>query len=146
MVAFAVSNTIANLQRAGLASGYGFLFDTASFDINQRLIAYDSTSSYGRAFIVGGLNTILVAALGVVAATILGFVAGTLRLSRNYLVSRMVTVYIEFTRNVPLLLQIIFWWTHHPHPAAGTGQHQHRHYHLPEQPRRAAARAGAGGR
>ena len=111
MVAFAVSNTIANLQRAGLAAGYGFLFDTASFDINQRLIAYDSTSSYGRAFIVGGLNTILVAALGVIAATILGFVAGTLRLSRNYLVSRMVTVYIEFTRNVPLLLQIIFWWT-----------------------------------
>ena len=110
VAAFIVSNTIANLQRAGLASGYGFLFDTASFDINQRLIAYDSTSTYGRALVVGGLNTILVAALGIVAATLIGFVAGVLRLSNNFLVSRIVGVYVEFTRNVPLLLQIIFWW------------------------------------
>ena len=110
LIAFAVSNTIANLQRAGLASGYGFLFDTAFFDINQRLVAYDSSSTYGRAFIVGGLNTILVATLGILAATSIGFLAGILRLSRNFLVSRLVTVYVEFTRNVPLLLQIIFWW------------------------------------
>ena len=110
LIAFIVSNTISNLQRAGLASGYGFLFDTSAFDINQRLIAYDSTSTYGRAFIVGGLNTILVATLGIVAATVVGFVAGILRLSRNYLISRVVTVYVEFVRNVPLLLQIIFWW------------------------------------
>ena len=110
VAAFIVSNTIANLQRAGLASGYGFLFDTASFDINQRLIPYDSTSTYGRALVVGGLNTILVAALGIVAATLIGFAAGVLRLSNNYLVSRIVGVYVEFTRNVPLLLQIIFWW------------------------------------
>ena len=110
LIAFVVSNTIANLQRAGLAAGYRFLFDTAAFDINQRLIAYDSTYTYGRAFLVGGLNTILVASLGVVAATIIGFLAGILRLSPNYLVSRIVTVYVEFVRNVPLLLQIIFWW------------------------------------
>ena len=110
LIAFTVSNTIANLQRAGLASGYGFLFDTAFFDINQRLVAYDSSSTYGRAFIVGGLNTILVATLGILAATSIGFLAGILRLSRNFLVSRLVTVYVEFTRNVPLLLQIIFWW------------------------------------
>ena len=110
VAAFIVSNTIANLQRAGLASGYGFLFDTAAFDINQRLIAYDSTSTYGRALVVGGLNTILVAALGIVAATLIGFAAGVLRLSNNFLVSRIVGVYVEFTRNVPLLLQIIFWW------------------------------------
>jgi len=110
LIAFVVSNTIANLQTAGLSAGYGFLFDTASFDINQRLIAYDSTATYGRALIVGGLNTILVASLGVVTATAVGFLAGILRLSSNYLVSRMVTVYVEFTRNVPLLLQIIFWW------------------------------------
>ena len=110
VVAFIVANTVANLERAGLASGYGFLTDTASFDINQRLIDYDSTSSYGRAFVVGALNTVLVAVLGIVAATVIGFVAGVLRLSRNYLVSRMVAVYVEFTRNVPLLLQIIFWW------------------------------------
>ena len=110
VIAFVVSNTIRNLQQAGLAAGYGFLFNTSAFDINQRLIAYDSTSTYGRALIVGGLNTILVAALGIVAATIVGFLAGILRLSRNYLISRIVTIYVEFVRNVPLLLQIIFWW------------------------------------
>ena len=110
VIAFIVSNTIANLQQRGLASGYGFLFDTAAFDINQRLIPYSSTSTYGRAFLVGGLNTVLVAALGIVAATAVGFVAGVLRLSSNFLISRIVTVYVEFTRNVPLLLQIIFWW------------------------------------
>ena len=109
-VAFVAANTIANLQRAGLASGYGFLVDTAAFDINQRLIQYDSTSTYGRAFVVGGLNTILVAALGIVAATVIGFIAGVLRLSNNFLVSQIVAVYVEFTRNVPVLLQIIFWW------------------------------------
>jgi general L-amino acid transport system permease protein len=110
LIAGIVSNTIANLQRAGLSAGYGFLFNTSAFDINQRLIPYDSTSTYGRAFIVGGLNTVLVASLGIVAATIIGFLAGVLRLSSNYLISRIVTVYVEFTRNVPLLLQIIFWW------------------------------------
>jgi len=109
-VAFIVSNTIANLQSAGLAAGYGFLDDTASFDINQRLIEYASTSTYGRAIVVGGLNTILVAALGIVTATIIGFTAGVLRLSNNFLISRLVAVYVEFTRNVPVLLQIIFWW------------------------------------
>ena len=109
-IAFIVSNTIRNLQQAGLAAGYGFIFDTSAFDINQRLIPYDSTSTYGRALIVGGLNTILVAALGIVAATFIGFLAGILRLSRNYLISRIVTIYVEFVRNVPLLLQIIFWW------------------------------------
>lgn len=109
-IAIIVVNTTENLRRAGLASGYGFLFDTAAFDINQRLIEYDSTSSYGRAFVVGGLNTILVAVLGIIAATGIGFVAGVLRLSNNYLISRIVAVYVEFTRNVPLLLQIIFWW------------------------------------
>ena len=109
-VAYVVSNTVANLERAGLASGYGFLFDTAAFDINQRPIEYSSTSTYGRAFVVGGLNTILVAVLGIAAATAIGFVAGVLRLSDNFLVSRIVAVYVEFTRNVPVLLQIIFWW------------------------------------
>ena len=109
-VAFIVSNTIANLQKAGLSSGYGFLFDTANFDINQRLIEYSSTSTYGRALVVGALNTILVAALGIVAATIIGFVAGVLRLSNNFLVSRLAAAYVEFIRNVPVLLQIIFWW------------------------------------
>ena len=103
-------NTALNLERAGLASGYGFLFQTSAFDINQRLIEYDSTHTYGKAFIVGGLNTILVAVLGIIAATVIGFVAGILRLSNNFLISRIVGAYVEFTRNVPVLLQIIFWW------------------------------------
>ena len=110
VIAIIVSNTIANLQRAGLAAGFGFLFDQAFFDINQRLIEYSSTSTFGRALLVGMLNTVLVAALGIVAATGLGFVAGVLRLSPNFLLSRLVGAYVEVTRNVPLLLQIIFWW------------------------------------
>ena len=109
-IAFIVSNTIANLKTAGMASGYDFIYDTASFDINQRLIEYSSTSTYGRAIIVGGLNTIVVAIYGIFAATIIGFIAGILRLSKNFLISRLVTVYVEFIRNVPVLLQIIFWW------------------------------------
>jgi general L-amino acid transport system permease protein len=109
-IAFIVSNTIANLKTAGMASGYDFIYDTASFDINQRLIEYSSTSTYGRAIIVGGLNTIVVAIFGIFAATIIGFIAGILRLSKNFLISRLVTVYVEFIRNVPVLLQIIFWW------------------------------------
>ena len=107
---FIVSNTITNLREAGLSSGYGFLFDTANFDINQRLVDYASTSSYGQAFVVGALNTVLVAVMGIFAATVIGFVTGVLRLSNNYLISRIVAVWVEFTRNVPVLLQIIFWW------------------------------------
>ena len=110
VIAVIVSNTIANLQRAGLAAGFGFLFDQAFFDINQRLIEYSSTSTFGRALLVGMLNTVLVAAMGIVAATALGFFAGVLRLSPNFLLSRLVGAYVEVTRNVPLLLQIIFWW------------------------------------
>ena len=110
LAAFIVSNTITNLREAGLSSGYGFLFDTSAFDINQRLIEYSSTSTYGKAFVVGALNTILVAAMGIVTATVIGFVTGVLRLSNNFLVSRIVAVWVEFTRNVPVLLQIIFWW------------------------------------
>ncbi len=110
VVVVIIRNTAANLERAGLASGYGFLFQVAKFDINQRLIEYDSTRSYGRAFLLGGLNTVLVAVLGVIAASLIGFVAGILRLSPNFLISRIVGAYVEFTRNTPVLLQIIFWW------------------------------------
>ena len=110
-LAFIVSNTLANLQTRGLKPGFGFLTDPAFFDINQRLIAYTSTSTFGRALIVGILNTILVSALGIIMTTIIGFLAGILRLSPNWLVSRLVTAYVELTRNVPVLLQIIFWWS-----------------------------------
>ena len=110
LAVFVVLNTITNLREAGLSSGYGFLFDTANFDINQRLVDYASTSTYGQAFVVGALNTVLVAVMGIFAATVIGFVTGVLRLSNNYLISRIVATWVEFTRNVPVLLQIIFWW------------------------------------
>lgn len=109
-LAFISANTIANLQKAGLTTGFDFLTNQAFFDINQRLISFSSQSSFGRALVVGLLNTILVSSLGIIAATIIGFLAGMLRLSKNWLVSRIVTTYVEVTRNVPLLLQIIFWW------------------------------------
>ncbi len=109
-LAFITANTIANLQKAGLTAGFEFLTNQAFFDINQRLISFSSQSSFGRALVVGLLNTVLVSSLGIIAATIIGFLAGILRLSKNWLVSRIVTTYVEITRNVPLLLQIIFWW------------------------------------
>jgi general L-amino acid transport system permease protein len=110
IILFFVINAINNLEKVGLASGYGFLSDTASFDINQRLIDYSSTSTYGRAIMVGGLNTILIAFLGIITATLIGFVCGVLRLSDNFLIRTTIGAYVEFVRNVPVLLQIIFWW------------------------------------
>ena len=105
-----VSNTITNLEHRNIASGFGFLDTTAGFGIIQTLIPYEEASSYGRAFIVGLLNTLLVAFIGIIVATILGFVIGIMRLSRNWLISKIATVYIEVVRNIPLLLQIFVWY------------------------------------
>ena len=100
-----------NLARSHVASGFGFWNVTAGFDISQTLIDYSPQSStYGRAFWVGLLNTLVVAAIGIVLATILGFVIGIARLSKNYLVERLATCYVEMIRNVPLLLQLLFWY------------------------------------
>ncbi len=107
---FVTANTIANLEKAGLTAGFSFLNNQAFFDINQRLISFSSQSSFGRALVVGLLNTLLVSSLGIATATLLGFLAGICRLSNNWLLSRAIGVYVEVTRNVPLLLQIIFWW------------------------------------
>src|ERR1041384_2906238 len=106
----AVNNAAENLARAKSASGCGFWENPAGFDIRQTLIDYSNTSSYGRAFWVGLLNTLLVAALGIVLATILGFIIGIARLSKNWLVARMAGFYVEIIRNVPLLLQLLFWY------------------------------------
>jgi general L-amino acid transport system permease protein len=106
----AVRNAADNLARAKIASGFGFWNNTAGFDISQTLIDYSTTSSYGRAFWVGLLNTLLVAALGIVFATVLGFLIGIARLSKNWLLSRMARAYIEIIRNLPLLLQLLFWY------------------------------------
>ncbi|RDV01048.1 amino acid ABC transporter permease [Undibacter mobilis] len=106
----AASNAIENLQRARIASGFGFWDNIAGFDISQTLISYSNTSTYGRAFWVGLLNTLLVAGLGIIFATILGFIIGIARLSKNWLVNKAATFYVETIRNLPLLLQLLFWY------------------------------------
>jgi general L-amino acid transport system permease protein len=108
--AFIINNTMANLDRQGIASGFGFLDKAAGFGIPQSLIEYNELSPNWRVFWVGLLNTLLVAALGIVLATILGFAIGLARLSSNWLLARLATVYIEIIRNIPLLLQILFWY------------------------------------
>lgn len=105
-----VSNTLHNLERQGIASGFGFMKTTAGFSILMNLIDYTESDSYFRAFIVSLLNTLLVAAIGVFFATVLGFLIGVARLSSNWLISKMAMVYIETLRNIPLLLQIFFWY------------------------------------
>ncbi|SLN27918.1 amino acid ABC transporter permease [Pseudooctadecabacter jejudonensis] len=102
-----VNNTIQNLSALGKDFDFGFLSQPAGYDINQRLVEYSSQSTHGQAAIVGILNTILVAFLGCILATILGVIAGVLRLSKNWIVNKLMAVYVEGFRNVPLLLWII---------------------------------------
>src|SRR5665213_143950 len=106
----AASNAIYNLEKAHIASGFGFWHHTAGFDISQTLIPYSNLSTYGRAFWVGLLNTLLVASLGIFFATIIGFIVGISRLSSNWLVAKAASFYVETIRNIPLLLQLLFWY------------------------------------
>ncbi len=107
----AAVNAARNLAAAHIASGFGFWDNVAGFDISQTLIAYSSsTSTFGGAFWVGLLNTLLVAGISIVLATVLGFTIGIARLSRNWLVSHLAGGYVELIRNVPLLLQLLFWY------------------------------------
>jgi len=106
-----VQNVIDNLQRLHIASGFGFLRGRAGFDISDTPIAYTSDSTYGRAILVGLINTIIVAAAGIVTATIIGFVIGIGRLSHNWLIQKICTVYVEIFRNIPPLLVIFFWYS-----------------------------------
>jgi len=103
-------NAKANLDALKITSGFGFLDTTAGFGVNQSLIAYSESDTYGRVFLVGLLNTLLVAGVGIVLATILGFVIGIARLSPNWLVARLAGGYVELIRNLPLLFQILFWY------------------------------------
>ncbi len=105
-----IDNTVTNLQRQNIASGFGFLENPAGFGIALTLVEYSEQSSYGRALLVGFLNTLLVAVIGIVLATIIGFTLGIARLSSNWLIAKIATVYIEIVRNVPLLLQLFFWY------------------------------------
>lgn len=106
-----VHNVIENLQRLHIASGFGFLRGRAGFDISDTPIAYTSDSTYGRAILVGLVNTIIVAIAGIITATIIGFVIGVGRLSHNWLIRKICTVYVEIFRNIPPLLVIFFWYS-----------------------------------
>jgi general L-amino acid transport system permease protein len=103
-------NAATNLGARNIASGLGFFQNTAGFGVNMSLIAFDETDSYGRAFLVGLLNTLLVSGCGIVLATLLGFTVGIARLSSNWLLARIAGGYVEVIRNLPLLFQILFWY------------------------------------
>ncbi|HAT08679.1 MAG TPA: amino acid ABC transporter permease [Rhodobiaceae bacterium] len=105
-----VANVQSNLERQNINSGFSFLSERAGFGINQTLIEYSEDSSFARVLTVGLLNTVLVSVLGIGLATLLGFVLGVARLSKNWLVNKTAMVYVEIFRNVPLLLQIMFWY------------------------------------
>lgn len=105
-----VNNALSNLEARGIATGFYFLNQSAGFGIGLSLIDYTETDTYATTFFVGLLNTALVSVLGIFFATIIGFLVGVARLSSNWLVSRIAAVYIEIFRNIPLLLQILFWY------------------------------------
>ena len=103
-------NAQINMENRGITFGYGFLSQESSFDVQFSLIEYDGSHSYFRAYLVGLLNTILVSVIGIIFATIIGVIVGIARLSSNYLIERTAAIYVEFFRNIPLLLQIFFWY------------------------------------
>jgi general L-amino acid transport system permease protein len=110
LFAIVFDNTLDNLSRRGIRTGFGFFDGEAGFGILMSLIPYTEASTYGRAFVVGLLNTLLVSALGIVAATALGLVVGIARVGPNWLIARLAGFYIETVRNIPLLLQLFFWY------------------------------------
>ncbi|WP_315832628.1 ABC transporter permease subunit [Bradyrhizobium prioriisuperbiae] len=105
-----VANARANLQAQRVASGFGFLDNTAGFAVSQALIPYSESNTYARVFVVGLLNTLIVSVIGIIFATIFGFLVGLGRLSPNWLLSRLSGGYVELVRNLPLLFQILFWY------------------------------------
>ena len=105
-----VANARANLQAQRITSGFGFLANNAGFDVSQSLIPYSGSDTYTRVFLVGLLNTLLVSIIGIVFATIIGFIVALGRLSTNSLLSRVAGAYVELIRNLPLLFQILFWY------------------------------------
>ena len=110
MLFYFIGNALHNMETRGIATGFDFLNNRASFGISQTLISYSEDDTYGRAFLIGLLNTLLVSAIGIVFATILGFLIGIGPLSKNRPLSRLAAVYIETFRNIPLLLQVFFWY------------------------------------
>ena len=110
LIWFLVSNTMHNLSVRNIATGFGFLHREAGFAIGETLISYTPQDTYGRAILVGLLNTLRVAVIGIVLATILGTIIGIARLSKNWLIAKLASIYVEVMRNIPLLLQLFFWY------------------------------------
>ena len=110
VIGFFTINAQLNMEERGIDFGYGFLNQESSFDVQFSLIEYDGSHSYAKAYLVGLLNTILVSILGIIFCTIIGVIVGIARLSPNYLIRNTAAWYVEFFRNVPLLLQIFFWY------------------------------------
>jgi len=108
---YLIGNTTRNLELRRIATGFGFLEREAGLPIGESLVSYSPTDTYGRALLVGVLNTLQVAAIGCVLSTILGTLVGIARLSKNWLVSRFAAVYVEVLRDLPLLLQLLFWYS-----------------------------------
>jgi general L-amino acid transport system permease protein len=109
-ISYFTFNAQVNMSNRGIAFGFGFLSQEASFDIGFSLIDYDGSNSYARAFLVGLLNTLLVSVIGIIIATLIGVTVGIGRLSTNYLVAKFSEAYVEIFRNIPLLLQLFFWY------------------------------------
>ena len=107
---YLVSNTLANLERQAIATGFGFLQKEASFEIGESVISYSAADNYLRALLVGVLNTLLVSFIGIILTVILGTIIGILRLSTNWLVSKLAAIYIEVFQDIPVLLQLFFWY------------------------------------
>ncbi len=105
-----IDNTLSNMESRGISTGFAFLSEPAGFGILQTLIPFTEADTYGRTFFVGLLNTLLVSGLGIVLTSILGFLMGVARLSSNWVIAKIATIYIETFRNIPLLLQIFFWY------------------------------------
>ncbi len=136
LAAFLISNALTNLSERSIRTGFDFLEREAGFRIGESLIPYSAQSSYGRAYVVGVLNTLRVAVIGIAMATLIGILLGIARLSPNWLIVQLATAYVETVRNIPLLLQLFFWYAvvtgilppvrQARHPAAGRLPQQER--------------------
>lgn len=107
---YLITNTLANLERQSISTGFGFLHREASFEIGEALIKYSSADTYGRALIVGFLNTLMVSFIGIILTVILGTALGVARLSSNWLLVKLSGIYIEVFQDIPILLQLFFWY------------------------------------
>jgi general L-amino acid transport system permease protein len=107
---YLISNTLANLERQAIATGFGFVEKESAFEIGESLISYSAADTYGKALIVGALNTLLVSFIGIFLTVALGTFVGIARLSTNWLVSKLAAAYIELFQDIPILLQLFFWY------------------------------------